>query len=80
MRRKEVLSATPKPSLPATLRYSRGDSRQWRAMENGGCAKFSLCRGAAMPIVVGTGMPNDKAWTWTDGKTSRADYEHDALS
>jgi hypothetical protein len=33
-----------------------------------------------MPIVVGTGTPNDMAWTWTDGKNYRADYEHDALS
>ena len=32
------------------------------------------------PIVAGTGTPNDKACTWTDGKTYRADYEHDALS
>jgi hypothetical protein len=30
--------------------------------------------------VVGTGTPDDKAWTWTDGKTYRADYEQDALS
>ena len=28
--------------------------------------------------MVGTGTPNDKAWTWTDGKNYRADYEHDA--
>jgi len=30
--------------------------------------------------VVDTGTPDDMAWTWTDGKTYRADYEHDALS
>jgi hypothetical protein len=30
--------------------------------------------------VVDTGTPDDKAWTWTDGKTYRAYYEHDALS
>jgi hypothetical protein len=44
------------------------------------CARLSLCGAAAVPIVVGTGTPNDKAWTWTDGKNYRADYEHDALS
>ena len=38
------------------------------------CARLSLCRAAAVPIVVDTGSPDDKAWTWTDGKTYRADY------
>ena len=74
---------SPLPQSRAYLQHSVTRGR-FAAMacngENGGCARLSLCHGAAMPIVVGTGTPNDKAWTWTDGKTYRADYEHDALS